>query len=116
MHSSMDTTPPICKPSWKRRARTSNDSRSVLFGGVIDSSLRVVGQTQKIAMRLSSGPGLVWQMALCVWFSLQHLRREIGRTRGRIRTLGLQVTASSWRELRVQERKLDALLRQDEEF
>ncbi|KAL5810531.1 hypothetical protein ACOSQ4_027099 [Xanthoceras sorbifolium] len=103
MHSSMDTTPPIRKPSWKRRARTSNDSRSVLFGGVIDSSLRVVGQTQKIVVRLSSGPGL-------------HLRREIGRTRGRIRTLGLQVTASSWRELRVQERKLDALLRQDEEF
>ncbi|KAL5794703.1 hypothetical protein ACOSP7_003297 [Xanthoceras sorbifolium] len=29
--------------------------------------LRVVGQTQKIVVRLSSGPGLVWRMALCVW-------------------------------------------------
>ncbi|KAL5843046.1 hypothetical protein ACOSQ3_013649 [Xanthoceras sorbifolium] len=29
IHSSMDTTPPIRKPTWKRRARTSNDSRSV---------------------------------------------------------------------------------------
>ncbi|KAL5865802.1 hypothetical protein ACOSQ3_003316 [Xanthoceras sorbifolium] len=29
--------------------------------------LHLVGQTQKIVVRLSSGPGLVWRMALCVW-------------------------------------------------
>ncbi|KAL5862027.1 hypothetical protein ACOSQ4_003323 [Xanthoceras sorbifolium] len=29
--------------------------------------LRLVGQTQKIVVRLSSGPGLVWRIALCVW-------------------------------------------------
>ncbi|KAH7569650.1 hypothetical protein JRO89_XS06G0227600 [Xanthoceras sorbifolium] len=57
-------------------------------------------------------------ISLDVWnrSSLQMLRREIARTHGRIRVLGLQVTASSWRELQVQELKLDDLLRQDEDI
>ncbi|KAL5746023.1 hypothetical protein ACOSP7_027169 [Xanthoceras sorbifolium] len=100
--------------------RRKREGLIVLLGGVIDSSLRVVGQTQKIAVRLSSSFGLLRQcvVSLDAWnrSSLQHLRREIGRTRGQIRAHGLQVIASSWHELQVQERKLDALLRQDEEF
>ncbi|KAL5792148.1 hypothetical protein ACOSP7_000742 [Xanthoceras sorbifolium] len=51
--------------------------------------------------------------ALDAWnrSSLQQLRREIARTRGRIRVLGQVVSASSWRELRLQESKISSFVK-----
>ncbi|KAL5798645.1 hypothetical protein ACOSQ2_003465 [Xanthoceras sorbifolium] len=138
VHSSMDTTPPIRKPLWKRHARTSNDSRFVemedlsshkkatSFGdelgptwwghqfkfescwadsedcraiiqrswaGMADGPLRLVVPSKLRQCTVSLD---AWNRS-----SLQHLRREIGRTCGLIHALGLRVTASSWRALQL---------------
>ncbi|KAL5758151.1 hypothetical protein ACOSP7_020762 [Xanthoceras sorbifolium] len=120
----MDTNPPIRKPTWKRRARTSNDSRSFESCWANLEDCRAIIQRSWAGMangplRLAV-PSKLRQCAISLdaWnrSSLQILCREIARIRGQIRVFGLQVTASSWYELRVQERKLDDLLRQDEEY
>ncbi|KAL5835369.1 hypothetical protein ACOSQ4_014866 [Xanthoceras sorbifolium] len=48
--------------------------------------------------------------------TLKHLRREIGRIRGRITALNKNVNLVSWRAIRFQENKLDNLLAQDEKY
>ncbi|KAL5739875.1 hypothetical protein ACOSQ2_029055 [Xanthoceras sorbifolium] len=62
------------------------------------------------------GKGVVTQLQDCaasldVWnrTCFQRLRREIVRTKGQIRSLGLLVNATSWHELLTQEGKLDQL-------